>query len=73
MVNFCSYGGVVMKWSNLWMKIFGTTSWLGIDMGFWVSMGISLLVAVIMNVVFWSMKPYKKKTCKSKNKEPDKQ
>ena len=49
-----------MNFSNIWMSIFGTTTWLGLDMGFWVSMGISLLVAVAMNIVFWSMKPYKK-------------
>ena len=46
-----------MNWTLIWMKIFGTTQWMGIDMGFWVSMGISALVAVLMNIVFWSMKP----------------
>ena len=50
-----------MNWTKIWMSIFGTTQWLGIDMGFWVSMGVSLLVAVIMVIVFWSMKPYNKK------------
>lgn len=45
--------------ANLWIKIFGTTTWLGIDMGFWVSMGITALIAILMNVVFWSMKPKK--------------
>ena len=47
-----------MNWTNLWMKLFGTTTWLHVDIGFWVSMGISLLVAIIMVIVFWSMKPY---------------
>ena len=46
-----------MNWVNIWQTIFGTTTWLGIDMGFWVSMGISLLITIIMNVVFWLMKP----------------
>ena len=46
-----------MNWAAVWMNLFGTTSFLGIDMGFWVSMGISLLVAILMNVVFWGMKP----------------
>ena len=50
-----------MNWANLWMKLFGTTTWLNIDIGFWVSMGISLLIAIIMVIVFWSMKPYQKK------------
>ena len=47
-----------MNWMNLWMKMFGTTTWLGLDIGFWVSMGISLLVALLMVIVFWNMKPY---------------
>ena len=46
-----------MNWAKLWIKLFGTTTWLGVDIGFWVSMGMSLLVAVIMVIVFWSMKP----------------
>ena len=50
-----------MNWAKLWLKLFGTTTWLGIDIGFWVSMGASLLVAIIMVIVFWSMKPYDKK------------
>ena len=50
-----------MAWSKIWLDLFGTTTWLGIDMGFYVSMGISALIAILMNIVFWSMKPYKKK------------
>ena len=46
-----------VNWTSLWMHLFGTTEALGLDMGFWVSMGISLLVAILMNVVFWGMKP----------------
>ena len=49
-----------MNWTNLWIKLFGTTTWMGLDMGFWVSMGISLLVALLMIVVFGCQKPYKK-------------
>ena len=48
-----------MKWAGLWMKIFGTTTFLGIDMGFWVSMGITAVIVVIMNLGFWAMKPLK--------------
>ena len=51
----------MMNWADLWMKIFGTTKWLNIDIGFWISMGISAFVAILMVVVFWSMKPYSKK------------
>ena len=50
-----------MNWTALWMNLFKTTTLFGIDMGFWVSMGISALVAILMNVVFWSTKPYNKK------------
>lgn len=49
-----------MNWTKLWMKLFGTTTWLNVDIGFWVSMGASLLVAVVMVIIFWSMKPYQK-------------
>ena len=48
-----------MNWTTIWLDVFGTTTWFGIDIGFWLGMGISLLVAVLMNVVFWSMPPYK--------------
>lgn len=46
-----------MNWTQIWMDLFGTTEWLGLNMGFWVSNGVVLVVVVIMNVVFWSMKP----------------
>ena len=50
-----------MNWSKIWTSIFGTTTWLGIDIGFWVSMGISLLIAILMIIVFRSLKPLSKK------------
>ena len=57
-----------MNWSNVWESMFGTTTWLGIDIGFWISMGISILVAILMVIVFWSLKPKKDK---NKAKEAD--
>lgn len=24
-----------MNWTNLWIKLFGTTKFMGLDMGFW--------------------------------------
>lgn len=48
-----------INWISLWMKMFGCTEWLGLNMGFWVSMAVVLLIVVIMNVVFWGMKPSK--------------
>lgn len=49
-----------MTWSKLWMDLFGNTSFLGIDMGFWVALSVALLIVILMNVVFWGMKPKKK-------------
>lgn len=49
-----------MAWKELWMNLFGRTQWLGINMGFWVGLAAVLLVVLVMNVVFWSMKPAKK-------------
>lgn len=46
-----------MNWTQIWMDLFGTTERLGLNMGFWVANGVVLVVVVIMNVVFWSMKP----------------
>lgn len=45
-----------MNWATIWINLFGTTSFLGIDMDFWVGMGVVSLIAIIMNVVFWGMK-----------------
>lgn len=50
-----------MNWTTIWRNLFGTTSFLGIDMGFWVAMTVVLLIVVLMNVVFWSMNPKCKK------------
>lgn len=46
-----------MIWSELWMKLFGYTSFLGIDMGFWVALSAVLLIVILMNVVFWGLRP----------------
>ena len=47
----------MMNWKELWMTLFGTTEWLGLNIGFWVAMAVVLLIVIVMNVVFWSMKP----------------
>ena len=31
-----------MTWSKLWMDLFGSTSFCGIDMGFWVALSAVL-------------------------------
>ena len=46
-----------MNWKELWMTLFGTTEWLGLNMGFWVALAAVLLIVILMNVLFWSMKP----------------
>ena len=46
-----------MNWKELWMTLFGTTEWLGLNIGFWVAMAVVILIVIVMNVVFWSMKP----------------
>lgn len=49
-----------MNWMNLWMNIFGRGEYLGINMGFWVSMSVVALIVILMNIVFWNMKPARK-------------
>ena len=50
----------MMNWTAIWLKLFGTTTWMGLDVGFWISMGISALVALTMVVVVWNQKPCRK-------------
>ena len=33
-----------MNWKELWMTLFGTTEWLGLNMGFWVALAAVLLL-----------------------------
>lgn len=49
-----------MNWTQIWIDLFGTTEWLGLNMGFWVANAAVLVIVIIMNVVFWSMKPLPK-------------
>ena len=46
-----------INWIALWMKLFGTTQLFGLNMGFWVTMAVVAIIVILMNVVFWSMKP----------------
>lgn len=57
MVNYFKNGGNIMIWTNVWMKLFGTTTLWGLDMGFWVAMAAVALIVILMNVIFWNMKP----------------
>ncbi len=49
-----------VNWIALWIKLFGATEFLGINMGFWVSMAVVAIIVIVMNVVFWGMKPKKR-------------
>ena len=49
-----------MNWIALYLKLFGRTELFGLNMGFWVSMTFVTLIVVVMNIVFWTMKPKKK-------------
>lgn len=49
-----------MRWATVWMKLFGTTSFWEIDMGFWAAMAGIVLIVFLMNAVFWGLKPKSK-------------
>ena len=46
-----------MNWKEIWMALLGTTEWLGLNMGFWVAMPAVVLIVILMNVIFWGIKP----------------
>lgn len=56
-----------MHWTTIWIDLFGTTTFLGVDMGFWAAMAAVCLIVILMNGVFWGMKP--KKTDRRKETE----
>lgn len=45
-----------MNWADIWINLFGTTEWMGLNMGFWVSTAVVVLIVAIMNAVFWNVK-----------------
>ncbi len=50
-----------LGWEQLWNTIFGTDTWMGINMGFWVVMGIIAIAVLIQNIVFWrAFRPFEK-------------
>ena len=46
-----------MTMTDIWMMLFGTTELLGLNMGFWVSMIVVTVIVILMNMVFWGIKP----------------
>ena len=55
-----------MNWKDIWMMLFQTVGLFGLNMGFWVFMAVVALIVVVMNVVFWCMKPQKKESDETK-------
>ena len=46
-----------MDWKELWLSLWGTTEFLGVDMGFWMAMAMIVLIVIVMNLVAWSLRP----------------
>ena len=46
-----------MNWKELWLSLWGTTEFLGVDMGFWMAMAMIVLIVIVMNLVAWSLMP----------------
>lgn len=46
-----------MNWKELWLSLWGTTEYLGVDMGFWMAMAMIVLIVIVMNLVAWSLRP----------------
>ena len=55
--------------TKIWTVLFGTNTFLGLNMGFWVSMAAVLFIVIVMNVVFWSMKPQNQTSPKGKREQ----
>ena len=48
-----------MNLNLIWLRCFGTTTLLGLNMGFWAATAAVVLGAVALNVIFWSLPPKK--------------
>ena len=46
-----------MNWKELWLSLWGTTEFLGVDMGFRMAMAMIVLIVIVMNLVAWSLRP----------------
>lgn len=46
-----------MMWTKLWLALFGTDSFAGLNIGFWGAMAAIVLLVFFMNLIFWGMKP----------------
>ncbi len=39
-------------------NMFGNTEFLGLNIGFWIAMGVVVLITIIQNIWFWTRKKY---------------
>ena len=53
-------GGYDMNWKALWLSLFGTTEWAGINIGFWMGLVAVLTIACALVCFAWSAKPKQK-------------
>ena len=51
----------MMNWKEIWVSLFGGCEWLGLNIGFWVSLAVVIGSVILMNVVFWGMQQEKHK------------
>ena len=56
---------MMMNWNEIWLTLFGTTEWLHLNIGFWVSMNVVLLMVILLHVIFWGRKPRVQQTAES--------
>ena len=63
--------GDMTNLTNLWLRLFETSDFLGVNIGFWISMMICLIVVIVMNIVFWSMKPIAKSNVGGNDEEKE--
>lgn len=47
---------MTLNWKALWLSLFGTTDFLGINLGFWAAMSVTALIVMLMHLLFWTRK-----------------
>ena len=47
----------MMNWKEIWVSLFRGCEWLGLNIGFWVSMAVVIGIVILMYFVFWGLKP----------------
>ena len=55
MANCCDKGECTNELDKSLDKIIWNNEVMGLDMGFWVSIAVVIVVVILMNVIFWNM------------------